>query len=30
VLAVFGIPRMHEDDPERTVRAGLEMLAVPS
>jgi class 3 adenylate cyclase len=23
VLAVFGIPRTHEDDPERAVRAGL-------
>src|SRR5262249_4970821 len=23
VLAVFGIPRAHEDDPERAVRAGL-------
>ncbi|MDH4111765.1 MAG: AAA family ATPase [Actinomycetota bacterium] len=30
VLAVFGIPRTHEDDPERAVRAGLEMQAVLS
>ncbi len=30
VLAVFGIPRTHEDDPERAVRAALEMLAVLS
>ncbi len=30
VLAVFGIPRSHEDDPERAVRAALEMLAVLS
>jgi class 3 adenylate cyclase/tetratricopeptide (TPR) repeat protein len=30
VLAVFGIPRAHEDDPERAVRAALEMLAVLS
>ncbi len=30
MLAVFGIPRSHEDDPERAVRAGLEMLAVLS
>ncbi len=30
VLAVFGIPRAHEDDPERAVRAALEMQAVLS
>jgi class 3 adenylate cyclase/tetratricopeptide (TPR) repeat protein len=30
VLAVFGIPRTHEDDSERAVRAGLEMQAVLS
>jgi class 3 adenylate cyclase/tetratricopeptide (TPR) repeat protein len=30
VLAVFGIPKTHEDDPERAVRAALEMLAVLS
>jgi class 3 adenylate cyclase/tetratricopeptide (TPR) repeat protein len=30
VLAVFGIPKSHEDDPERAVRAALEMLAVLS
>jgi class 3 adenylate cyclase/tetratricopeptide (TPR) repeat protein len=30
VLAVFGIPKAHEDDPERAVRAALEMLAVLS
>jgi len=30
VLAVFGIPRTHEDDPERAVRAALEMQAVLS
>ncbi|MGZ8599966.1 MAG: AAA family ATPase [Actinomycetota bacterium] len=30
VLAVFGIPSAHEDDPERAVRAGLEMQAVLS
>jgi class 3 adenylate cyclase/tetratricopeptide (TPR) repeat protein len=30
VLAVFGIPRSHEDDPERAVRAALELQAVLS
>ncbi len=30
VLAVFGIPKTHEDDPERAVRAALEMQAVLS
>jgi predicted ATPase/class 3 adenylate cyclase len=27
VLAYFGYPRAHEDDPERAVRAGLELVA---
>jgi len=28
VLGVFGIPAVHEDDPERAVRAGLQMQSV--
>jgi class 3 adenylate cyclase/tetratricopeptide (TPR) repeat protein len=30
LLAIFGVPSAHEDDPERAVRAGLEMQAVLS
>jgi class 3 adenylate cyclase/tetratricopeptide (TPR) repeat protein len=30
VLAIFGVPRAHEDDAERAVRASIEMLAVLS
>ena len=27
VMVYFGYPRAHEDDPERAVRAGLELIA---
>ncbi|HVF52208.1 MAG TPA: adenylate/guanylate cyclase domain-containing protein [Actinomycetota bacterium] len=30
ILAVFGVPIVHEDDPERAIRAGLDMQAVLS
>src|SRR5215510_6848858 len=30
VLAYFGYPQAHEDDPERSVRAGLELIAAIS
>lgn len=30
ILAIFGVPHVHEDDPERAVRAGLEMQDVLS
>ena len=30
ILAVFGVPRAHEDDAERAVNAGMEMQAVLS
>src|SRR6478672_1728952 len=30
VLAIFGVPRAHEDDPERAVRAAFEMQGVLS
>jgi hypothetical protein len=30
VLAYFGYPAAHEDDAERAVRAGLELIAAPS
>src|SRR6202171_6733084 len=29
LLALFGAPVAHEDDPERAVRAGLDVMAAP-